>query len=98
MMVTVGSCAPRTWSVLLSAGKMDGESGPGVGSARSVVQAGGVGIIMFGVADATFVGSAADGAQAVMTMEIKQRGNKKEENFGMFDSIYSLKHPHLMAS
>ena len=97
-MVTVGSCAPRTWSVLLSGGNMDGESGPGVGSARIVVQAGGVGIIMFGVADATLVGSAADGAQEVTMMEIKQRGNKKEENFGMFDSVCSLKHPHLMAS
>jgi len=61
----VGSCAPRTWSVLLSGGKMDGESGPGVGSARSVVQAGGVGIIMFGVADGTLVGAAGDEEQEV---------------------------------
>jgi len=44
---------------------MDGESGPGVGSARRLVHAGGVGMIMFGVADATLVGSVADGAQAV---------------------------------
>jgi len=48
---------------------MDGDSGPGVGSARSVVQAGGVGIIMFGVADETLVGSAADGVQEVIRME-----------------------------
>ena len=48
---------------------MDGESGPGVGSARSVMQAGGVGIIMFGVADKAVVGGAADGVQAVIYME-----------------------------
>ena len=48
---------------------MDGVSGPGVGSARSVVQAGGVGITMFGVADKAVVGSAADGVQAVIYME-----------------------------
>ena len=53
---------------------MDGESGPGVGSARSVVHAGGVGMIMLGVADATLVGSAGDAAQAVMRIErIKER-------------------------
>jgi hypothetical protein len=76
---------------------MDGASGPGVGSARSVVHEGGVGMIMFGLADATLVGSAGDEVQAVM-MEIKERGNKKEENFGMFDSVCSLKHSHLIAS
>jgi len=114
-MVIVGSCAPRTWSVLLSGGNMDGDSGPGVGSARSVVQAGGVGIIIFGVADAALVGKAGAGAQAVMRMEIKARHlhpicqanrafdavqvrRKKEKNFGMFDSVCSLKHPHLIAS
>ena len=48
---------------------MDGVSGPGVGSARNVVQAGGVGIIMFGVGDDALVGSAADGVQAVIYME-----------------------------
>ena len=48
---------------------MDGVSGPGVGSARSVVQAGGVGIIMFGVAVKEVVGSAADGVQALIYME-----------------------------
>ena len=65
----IGFSAPRTWSVLLSGGNMDGVSGPGVGSARSVVQAGGVGITMFGVADKAVVGSAADGVQAVIYME-----------------------------
>lgn len=72
-MVMVGFCAPRTWSVLLSAGKMDGDSGPGVGSARSVIQAGGVGIIMFGVADVTPVGSAGDEAHAVISKVRKVR-------------------------
>lgn len=46
---------------------MDGESGPGVGSVKSVVHAGGVGMIMFGVADATLVGAAGDEAQAVIS-------------------------------
>lgn len=77
---------------------MDGDSGPGVGSARSVVQAGGVGIIMFGVGDVTLVGGAAIGAQAVMMMEIKERHlrrtpvqvkERKEKIFGMFDSVCS---------
>ena len=86
----VGFSAPRTRSALLSAGNMDGESGPGVGSARSVVHAGGVGMIMFGVADATLVGDAGDGAQAVMMIKrIKEKENKKDGDFGMFDSVCS---------
>lgn len=74
---------------------MDGVSGPGVGSARSVVQAGGVGIIMFEVADEALVGSAADGVQAVMYME---RRKKKESDFCIAFSICTIKHTHLIAS
>ena len=78
---------------------MDGESGPGVGSVRIVVHEGGVGMIMFGVADATLVGDAGDEAQAVVRIErIKESGNKKVENFGMFDSVCSVEYTHLIAS
>ena len=77
---------------------MDGDSGPGVGSARSVVQAGGVGMTMFGVAEKALVGSATDGAQEVMKRERIKRGRKKEENFCMFDSVCSVLHAYLMAS
>ena len=74
---------------------MDGVSGPGVGSARSVVQAGGVGIIMFGVADEALVGSAADGVQAVIYMESRK---KKERGFCIAFSICTITHTHLIAS
>ena len=94
-MVMVGSGAPRTWSVLLSGGNMDGDSGPGVGSAKSVVQAGGVGMIMFGVGDKALVGSAAEGVQAVIYME---RRKKKERDFCMFDSVFSASPTYLIAS
>jgi len=77
---------------------MDGESGPGVGSARIVVHEGWVGMIMFGVADATRVGDAGDEAQAVRIERIKESGNKKVENFGMFDSVCRVKHTYLIAS
>ena len=79
---------------------MDGVSGPGVGSARSVVQeAGLVGIIMFGVADEALVGSAADGAQEVMRMErIKARGRERDETFCMYDSVCCRGFTHLIAS
>jgi hypothetical protein len=80
---------------LLSGGNMDGVSGPGVGSARSVVQAGGVGIIMFGVADKEVVGSATEGVQAVIYME---RRKKKEMDFCIAVSIFSVMHTHLIAS
>ena len=71
---------------------MDGESGPGVGSVRIVVHEGGVGMIMFGVADTTLAGDAGDEAQAVRIERIKESGNKKVENFGMFDSVCRVKH------
>lgn len=74
---------------------MDGASGPGVGSASSVVQAGGVGMIMFGVADEVLVGSTADGVQAVIYME---RIKKKERDFCIAVSICSVMHTHLIAS
>ena len=78
---------------------MDGESGPGVGSARIVVHEGWVGMIMFGEADATLVGDAGDVTQAVVRIErIKESGNKKVENFGMFDSVCRVKHTYLIAS
>ena len=77
---------------------MDGESGPGVGSARIVVHEGWVGMIMFGEADATLVGDAGDEAQAVRIERIKESGNKKVENFGMFDSVCRVKHTYLIAS
>jgi len=87
---------------------MDGASGPGVGSARSVVQAGGVGMIMFGVADKALVGSPVDGAQAVIYMESimerhlrrtqVQAGKKKERDFCIAVSICSVMHTHLIAS
>ncbi len=76
---------------------MDGASGPGVGSASSVVQAGGVGMIMFGVADEALVGSAADGVHEVRMMEsIIGRGKKKD--FCIAVSICSVMHIHLIAS
>ena len=74
---------------------MDGVSGPGVGSASSVVQAGGVGMIMFGVADKALVGSAAEGVQAVIYIE---RRKKKEKDLRIAVSICSLKYFHLIAS
>lgn len=66
---------------------MDGDSGPGVGSAKSVVQAGGVGMIMFGVADEALVGNAAAEAQAVTTMESKIIGKMKDEFFCIFTEM-----------
>ena len=55
-------------------------------------------MIMFGVADATLVGEAGDEAQAVRIERNKESGNKKVENFGMFDSVCRVKHTYLIAS
>jgi len=56
-------------------------------------------MIMFGEADATLVGDAGDVTQAVVRIErIKESGNKKVENFGMFDSVCRVKHTYLIAS
>ena len=66
---------------------MDGDSGPGVGSAKSVVQAGGVGMIMFGVADDALAGNAAAGAQEVTMMESKITGKMKDEFFCIFTEM-----------
>ena len=74
---------------------MDGVSGPGVGSARSVVQAGGVGMIMFGVAGDVLIGNAAGDVQAVIYIE---RRKKKERDFCIAVSICSFIHTHLIAS
>ena len=45
--MTAASSGPRTWSAAVIRGKMDGVSGPGVGLASRVVQAGAVGTMMF---------------------------------------------------
>jgi len=55
-------------------------------------------MIMFGVADARRVGDGGDEAQAVRIERIKESGNKKVENFGMFDSVCSVEYTHLIAS
>jgi hypothetical protein len=47
-MVTGASEEPRVWSVLLTGGKREGASGPGVGSPPMVVHEGGVGMTMLG--------------------------------------------------
>jgi len=72
-----GFSAPRTWSVLLSGGNIEGVSGPGVGSVVIVVQDGGVGMMIFGVGEVTVGGDAGAGTQAVAKVE---RIKKKEMN------------------
>ena len=47
MMVMMASSGPRVWSAFVMGGKMDGVSGPGVGSVSRVVQAGWVGTMIF---------------------------------------------------
>ncbi|HQV95976.1 MAG TPA: hypothetical protein PLA27_07680 [Anaerolineales bacterium] len=44
---TTASLAPTEWSVALSGGNRDGDSGPGVGSMFTVAQDGWVGSTMF---------------------------------------------------
>jgi hypothetical protein len=59
---------------------MEGASGPGVGSARTVVQAGCVGTMMLGMAGEVLMGVAGEGLQAVRKVRSrKKEGKRKEE-------------------
>ena len=87
-MVTVGFIPPRTRSVLLSGGKTDGASGPGVGSVLIFVHAGGVGMMIFGVGEAPLVVATVEVPHA----EIKTHNSMNEEKTRMMDSGSGVSH------
>jgi hypothetical protein len=79
MIVTTGFSAPRARSTSLSGGKSEGVSGPGVGSARTAVQAGGVAMMRLGMAGAVLMGEAGEGVQEVRRIRSKKKEGKRKE-------------------
>jgi hypothetical protein len=65
---------------LLSGGKSEGVSGPGVGSVRTVVQAGGVGMTIPGTAGEVLTGEAGAGLQAVRKIRSEKKAGKRRED------------------
>jgi hypothetical protein len=69
--------------VALSGTKREGASEPGVGSTWTAVQAGGVGIIRFGMVGAMFVGAGGGAEQA----KRRKVGSRKKKSLRIESSI-----------
>ena len=86
-MVMSASADPRTWSAVVIGGKMDGAPGPGVGSDKTEVHAGWVGMIIF--VGKTKLGSGV-GVLAVEQAEIVERRTMKEKMIKGFDGFMNI--------